>query len=80
MIEITTPETRSAGDFLKSFDSVLSVNAYGDRLHVAIRREENGKEIVNQLKARGFSVEGERWIDPSLEDVFIAMTKGDATA
>jgi len=47
---------------------------------VAIRREENGKEIVNQLKARGFSVEGERWIDQSLEDVFIAMTKGDATA
>jgi len=75
MIEITTPEARFACDFLKSIESVLSVNAYGDRLHVAIRREENGKEIIDQLKVRGFSVEGERWIDPSLEDVFIAMTK-----
>ncbi len=75
MIEITTPEARSAGDFLKPLESVLSVNTYGDRLHVAMRRKESGKEIVDRLRVHGFSVEGERWIEASLEDVFISMTK-----
>lgn len=75
MIEITTPEARSAGDSLKPLEGVLSVNTYGDRIHVAMRRKESGKEIVDHLRAHGFSVEGERWIEASLEDVFISMTK-----
>ena len=75
MIEISTVETRSVGGFLKSVDGVLSVNTYGDRLHVAIQSKEIAVKIMDQLKAKGFSIKGEREIVPSLEDVFISMVK-----
>ena len=73
MIEISTPEERSAGDFLKSVDGVLSVNIYGDRLHVAIKNREIAATIMELLKSKGISVQGQREIVPSLEDVFISM-------
>jgi ABC-2 type transport system ATP-binding protein len=75
MIEISTSDVRSAGDFIGSIDGVLSVNTYGDRLHVAIKSKEIATKIMDQLKAKGFSIEGEREIIPSLEDVFISMVK-----
>lgn len=75
MIEISTPETQSVGEFIGSIDGVLSVNIYGDRLHVAIQSKEIAVTIMEQLKSKGFSIEGEREIVPSLEDVFISMVK-----
>jgi ABC-2 type transport system ATP-binding protein len=75
MIEISTSDVRSAGDFIGSIDGVLSVNTYGDRLHVAIKSKEIATKIMDQLKAKGFSIEGDREIIPSLEDVFISMVK-----
>jgi ABC-2 type transport system ATP-binding protein len=73
MIEISTSDVRSAGAFVGSISGVLSVNTYGDRLHVAIQNEEVAMKIMDQLKTKGFSIEGEREIVPSLEDVFIFM-------
>jgi ABC-2 type transport system ATP-binding protein len=73
MIEIATSEARSAGDFIGSIDGVLSVSIYGDKLHVAIQNKEIAIKILDQLQTKGFSIEGEREIVPSLEDVFISM-------
>jgi ABC-2 type transport system ATP-binding protein len=75
MIEISTSEARLAGEFIGSIDGVLSVSIYGDKLHVAIQSKEIAAKIMDQLKVKGFSVEGERQIIPSLEDVFISMVK-----
>jgi ABC-2 type transport system ATP-binding protein len=75
MIEISTSEARLAGEFIGSIDGVLSVSIYGDKLHVAIQSKEITAKIMDQLKVKGFSVEGERQIIPSLEDVFISMVK-----
>jgi ABC-2 type transport system ATP-binding protein len=75
MIEISTSETRSVGDFIGSINGVLSVSTYGDKLHVAIQNKEMAVRIMDQLKAKGFVIEGEREIVPSLEDVFISMVK-----
>jgi ABC-2 type transport system ATP-binding protein len=75
MIEISTSEARSTGDFIGSIDGVISVSIYGDKLHVAIQSKEIAVKIMDQLKAKGFSIEGEREIVPSLEDVFISMVK-----
>jgi ABC-2 type transport system ATP-binding protein len=75
MIEISTPEARSTGDFIESIDGVLSVSIYGDRLHVAIQNKGIATKIMDQLKTKGFSIEGEREIIPSLEDVFISIVK-----
>jgi ABC-2 type transport system ATP-binding protein len=73
MIEISTSEARSVGEFIESIDGVLSVSIYGDKLHVAIQSKEIATKIMDQLKAKGFSAKGERQIIPSLEDVFISM-------
>jgi ABC-2 type transport system ATP-binding protein len=73
MIEISTSEARSAGDYIGSIDGVLSVSIYGDKLHVAIQSKEIAAKIMDQLRTQGFSIEGEREIVPSLEDVFISM-------
>jgi ABC-2 type transport system ATP-binding protein len=75
MIEISTPEARTVGDFIESIDGVLSVSIYGDRLHVAIQNKGIATKIMDQLKTKGFSIEGEREIIPSLEDVFISIVK-----
>jgi ABC-2 type transport system ATP-binding protein len=77
MIEISTSEARLAGEFIGSIDGVLSVSIYGDKLHVAIQSKEIAAKIMDQLKVKGFSVEGERQIIPSLEDVFISMVKNE---
>jgi ABC-2 type transport system ATP-binding protein len=80
MIEISTSEARSAGDFIGSIDGVLSVSIYGDKLHVAIQSKEIAERIIEQLKEKKFPVEGEREIMPSLEDVFISMVKDEKNA
>ncbi len=73
MVEIPTENTRSVSDFLKTVEGVISINTYGDRLHVAIQNREVAAAIMEQLKSKGFSVAGKREIIPSLEDVFISM-------
>jgi len=80
MIEISTSEARSTGDFIGSIDGVISVSIYGDKLHVAIESKEIAAKIMDQLKTKGFSIEGEREIIPSLEDVFISMVKDEKSA
>ncbi len=75
MIEISTSEPRSAGDLISSIPGVLSISAYGDRLHIAIKEKEVTTTILDQLRAKGFPIEGEREILPSLEDVFISTVQ-----
>jgi ABC-2 type transport system ATP-binding protein len=80
MIEISASEARQVGDYIRSINGVLSVSIYGDRLHVAIQNKEIAVKIMDQLKTKGFSIEGEREIVPSLEDVFISMVKDEKNA
>ncbi len=75
MIEVSTPDARAAGVFLNTLPGVISVGMYGDKLHVAVENKEVAVKLMDQLKARGFSIAGEREIIPSLEDVFIAMVR-----
>ena len=75
MVEISTSQTRRARDFISSMPGVLWVNMYGDRLHIALEKRERASDIADQLRAKGFPVEGEREIIPSLEDVFISTVR-----
>jgi ABC-2 type transport system ATP-binding protein len=76
MAEILTPKARAARDMLSGIDGVPMVTIYGDRLHVALEREEIVKDVLERLISGGVEVTGTRTIVPSLEDVFIALTKG----
>jgi len=76
MIEISTPQARQVRDFVGSLPGVLSINLYGDRLHIALRERGVASGILDQVKTRGFLVDAQREILPSLEDAFIAMVQG----
>ena len=78
MEEILTPNARAAREIVGAQAGVESVTIYGDRLHVAFRKEGVVDEVAQRLMAEGIGVTSRRVIVPSLEDVFIALTKGPA--
>jgi ABC-2 type transport system ATP-binding protein len=75
MIEIALPDTRTAKKIVAAINGVVSVNMYGDRLHIGMSARDVGPRALEALKAHGVEVEGEREVTPSLEDVFIAKLK-----
>jgi ABC-2 type transport system ATP-binding protein len=75
MIEIASPNTRAAKGIVAAIHGVVSVNIYGDRLHIGMKTREVGTEVLEALRAHGVEIEGEREIVPSLEDVFIVKLK-----
>jgi len=75
MIEIASPNTRAAKGIVAEINGVISVNIYGDRLHIGMKTREVGTKVLEALQAHGVEIEGEREIVPSLEDVFIAKLK-----
>jgi ABC-2 type transport system ATP-binding protein len=76
MTEVFTPDARAARETLEGTEEIHSVTIYGDRLHVALEKEESLPTVLNRLVERGISVTGRRSILPSLEDVFIDLTAG----
>jgi len=75
MEEILTPDARAARDIVSAEAGVESVTIYGDRLHVAFREEGVVDRVVERLTSEGITTTSRRAIVPSLEDVFIALTK-----
>jgi ABC-2 type transport system ATP-binding protein len=75
MIEITSPDTRAAKKIVTAIHGVISVSTYGDRLHIGMRTREVRTKVLETLQIHGVEIEGEREIEPSLEDVFIAKLK-----
>jgi len=51
------------------------VSIYGDELHVVVREGEPIGEIVSFLESSGVEVYGSSKVTPSIEDVFVALTK-----
>jgi ABC-2 type transport system ATP-binding protein len=77
MIEIASPNTRAAKGIVASINGVVSVNIYGDRLHIGMSEREIGGKVLEVLQAHGVEIQGKREIVPSLEDVFIAKLKSE---
>ncbi|MCS7142450.1 MAG: ABC transporter ATP-binding protein [Aigarchaeota archaeon] len=65
-------------DSLKSIDGVLSVNVEGRRLTIGIDGANNPSDkIAEVLVTSGCGLEELRPLNPSLEDVFVKVVKGD---
>ena len=75
MIEIASPNARAAKGIVVAIHGVISVNMYGDRLHIGMTTREVRTKVLEALQTHGVEIEGEREIVPSLEDVFIAKLK-----
>jgi ABC-2 type transport system ATP-binding protein len=57
MIEIASPDTRTAKKIVAAINGVISVNMYGDRLHIGMSARDVGPKVLEALKAHGVEVE-----------------------
>jgi len=70
VLEVICAPVRLARERLRASDRVLEVQLFGDRLHVVPRRGED--DLADLLRSLdGVHVSEARWVEPSLEDVFI---------
>ncbi|OPX89314.1 MAG: putative ABC transporter ATP-binding protein YbhF [Pelotomaculum sp. PtaB.Bin013] len=63
-------------DFINDLPEVVDGDFYGDKYHVAVYDVEQAKAaIINLLSEKKVAIHYIRQIPPSMEDVFVAMTK-----
>ncbi len=75
--ELACDRPRPAYFLLRERPELDGVQIFGDRIHVAAASAEEARRAVGSaLAAAGIAVLGWRIIPPSLEDVFIAATRG----
>ncbi|GAK60311.1 ABC transporter-related protein [Candidatus Vecturithrix granuli] len=73
MFQIWVTDVRRAKAFVQERQGIKRANIYGDSLHVTVARKEVVNQLIQDLQAQGFTINGQREILPSLEDVFISM-------
>ncbi len=83
LIEIIARPRRRAAELLRERAEIGDVEAFGERLHVALKtpvpregQEAEAARIAGILRDSGCEVESARAIAPSLEDLFIARIRG----
>jgi ABC-2 type transport system ATP-binding protein len=81
MITMTVPRARSARDHLRGHAAAGRIAVFGDRLHVGVKDAASDTPVLTEaLRAAGFDVREVRRIEPSLEDVFLAVAESGEAA
>jgi ABC-2 type transport system ATP-binding protein len=76
VIEVICDDHRRAAAAVKELPEVLDIQAFGDRLHLVMRSLDRGVPAVERrLTESGIKIEKWRPVSPSLENVFITMTR-----
>ncbi len=75
MVEIVSPQARSARDILTESSEVRRVSMYGERLHVSVTDPAAVARVRGLLAEARSPCLGIRSITPSLEDVFIEFVE-----
>lgn len=74
ILEVVTDEVPRAVEAVRDTAGVLAVTMFGRAMHVMVEDIAVGqREVPRRLEAAGHTVESLRPIDPSLEDVFVAL-------
>jgi ABC-2 type transport system ATP-binding protein len=77
LLEVRTSAPRRTAALLREKLPEVGVGLFGDRVHVSTRNGEGVEARVRELVAEaGLSLESVRPIEPSLEDVFVAVLAG----
>jgi ABC-type multidrug transport system ATPase subunit len=80
-VEIETHgEPARALVFVQSQDYVASATIFGQSVHTVVSTSVSDEELVDRLRRAGFSNANVREIEPSLEDVFVALTEQASAA
>ena len=74
-LEIETVQTARALTWLVQQGFVVSATIFGQAVHAVVSRTIDDATLVAQLEHAGFAQVHVREIAPSLEDVFVALTK-----
>jgi len=81
LLEIQASEPPKAVEALKGLEGVLEASMFGRLVHVVVEdREVARKEIPAALKSNGVEMESLREVEPSLEDVFVALVRREGGA
>jgi len=76
IIEVICDDLRRAAAAVRELPEVLDIQAFGDRLHLVMRSLDRGVLAVERrLAESGIKVEKWRPVSPSLENVFISITR-----
>jgi hypothetical protein len=78
VIEIIPNELQRATEILGSFPGILEVQTFGDRINVVVKQGVEPNAITEWLASKGVQVRSSRTIQPSLENVFIALLREQA--
>ena len=83
LLEVRTDDGPRVVEALQGTAGVIEVGLYGRAVHVTVRDAERAREeLPRVLAAAGLSVRGFQVVEPSLEDVFVALvhlSNGGAT-
>ncbi len=59
----------------RTFPNVIDANIYGDEVHAVLKVEEQEENFIAELKNSGVKIENFQRITPSIEDVFVALSR-----
>lgn len=80
LLEVICAPQRRAKEILSPLPGVLSVQVFGERLHVWVESAERDQpQVEAALRAGGVRLEHIRRMAPSLEDVFVSVLAGAGT-
>ena len=81
LLEIRTSEPPHAVDALRKMDGVLEAAMFGRRVHAVVEDEAVAKEAIPAaLAERSIPFESIERVEPSLEDVFVALVREEGGA
>jgi ABC-2 type transport system ATP-binding protein len=74
LIELATDDSPRAVEALADAEGVIEVGLFGRAVHVTVRDLEAARaSLPRRLAARGITLHGLQVVEPSLEDVFVAL-------
>jgi len=81
IISLKTAELKKAFDLLKTQEFSKDINIYGDEIHISVGDAEKCIPVIKEiLSGNKIQIEKIEKINPSIEDVFVYVTKSGETA
>jgi len=81
LLEIATDNSPKAVEVLETAAGVVEAGLFGRAVHVTVRDAARARaELPGLLAARGIAVHGLEVVEPSLEDVFVALVHASGGA
>lgn len=78
VLEVVASPRRRALQVAREMAEVRQASAFGHAIHLVLPAPDDGPRVVDGLRDSGIAVEDTRVIEPSLEDIFVALVRRSA--